>query len=138
MFGLEDSPGVTAATRFVVWSIALATSIVAAHYARLTSGERVPSLALWGVSCEAFGWFLHQLYYWLWWRAKLKGNDMIFEAMQDVRSLTSLSLVFVIVGAVLILSPFLQRRVGRFWPVAAACSVVTLFLIGYGDIKWGR
>ena len=136
LFGLEDAPAITAATRFTVWSVALATSIVAAHYAIRTSGERIPALAMWGVSCEAFGWFIHQCYYWLWWRTKIKGDEQAFEALQDIRSITTLSLAFVIIGAVLIISPFLQKRFGPLWPVTAALSLVTLWLIGYGDVKW--
>ena len=86
MFGLEETPGVTAASRFVVWSVALATAIITAHYAMRTSGERVPAMAMWGVSCEALGWFIHQSFYWLWWRAKALGNDTLFEALEDIRN----------------------------------------------------
>lgn len=135
-FALENAPAITAATRFTVWSVALATCIITAHYAIRTSGERVPSLAMWGVSCEAAGWFIHQFYYWLWWRAKGTDNELLFEALQDIRSVTSISLVFVVVGAVLIISPFMQRRFGPFWPIAAISIVMVIWLVGYGDIKW--
>jgi len=134
--GLDDLPATTAAMRFLVWSIALATAIVSAHYAMRTPGKVIPARAMWGVSCEAFGWFIHQFYYWLWWRAKGKGQDNLFEALQDIRSITSISLVFVVIGAVLIISPFLEKRFGVYWPLPAAFGICVLWLVGFGDIKW--
>ena len=136
MDALEATPELTAAFRFVIWALALATAIVAVHYARRTSGERVPPAPLWGIAIEAVGWFGHQFYYWLWWRAKAHGNTDLLQALSEIRHITSFFLLFVVVGVILIVSPFLKSRFGSAWPAVAVASVAGLWLIGWGDASW--
>ena len=136
MDALEATPALTAAFRFLIWSLALATAIVAAHYARRTEGSKVPAMPLWGLSIEAVGWFGHQFYYWLWWRAKSHDNAELLQSLQEIRHVTSLFLLLVVLGVILIVSPFLKSRVGSAWPAVAVASVVALWLIGWGDASW--
>ena len=136
MDALEATPGLTASFRFVIWSVALATAIVAWHYAQRTSGEFVPRLPLYGLAIESLGWSAHQFYYWLWWRSIARDNIELQAALSEIRHITSFFLLFVVVGAILVISPFLKLRTGAFWPAIAAFCAVALWLIGWGDASW--
>ena len=133
---LERTPEITAAIRFVVFACALATSIVAFHYARVTSGLNVPRLPLYGLAVESAGMCGLYAYYWLKWRYTAWTDHDVLAAMGDIRHLTSFFMILIIIGGAMIISPFLKRWLGGWWPVGAFAVIIMLLGLGYGDASW--
>ena len=133
---LERTPEITAAIRFAVFACALATCIVSLHYARATSGVNVPSLPLYGLSVESAGVCGLYGYYWLKWRYTSWNDYEVLSAMADIRHVTSFFMILIVIGGAMIISPFLKRWLGGWWPVGAGAVILMLSGLGYGDATW--
>ena len=130
------SPDLNSAFRFLAWSMAFATAIVTAHYARRTSGHFVPAVTLWGATIYHVGLGLHQMYYWSIWRSRGDADVDLTEMLLSVRHFTSACLVIMVIGGVMMMQPLLRHYAGQYWPFAGVLGVSILWAIGYGDARW--
>jgi len=122
-----------AAFRFMVWTVALAAAIVLAHYRHHTPVPEM-KVRLLGAVIVKLSLAVHQCYYWLSWR---HNTDVeIQTALESIRHITSVALVGIVIGNVLIMQPLFTKYAGRWWWPAGLACLVALWAIGYGDAKW--
>lgn len=130
-------PEVVAAVRFVAWSLEFACSLVVAHYVvslirwpdyRLGNRTRVRVSVGLGIKC--CGWGLHQLYWWAWQMAMLRGRQDLKMAMEAWAEVTLIAYALVFVGESLVLSPYAQHLAGRWWPLLLICLLACLSMVG--------
>lgn len=136
MIDFAASPDLNSSFRFLAWSMALATAIVTAHYARRTSWHFVPAVTLWGATVYHVGVGLHQMYYWAIWRSRGDADSGLTEALLSVRHFTWLCLVIMVIGGVMMMQPLFRYYAGKYWPFAGVLGVIILWAIGYGDARW--
>lgn len=119
--------------RFVVWSSTLATVFVASHwYFIIERKYRIPIIGLIG---KAIGWTIHQRWYLDSWLLFSSGNMVAHAEFEQSKWIIYGSEALIVASTVLILSPYLEARLGRLWAVFGAGIVgslmVTGFLLGY-------
>ena len=121
------------AFRFMMWATSLGTAIVVGHYAWLNPAVRVPSI---GVTIEALSWAVHQYYYWVRWVAA--GDESSSQAFFKLGPpVPTICVTMAAVGAVLVMSPFLETVAGRWWPLLGYGALIALWGIGYGvAVTW--
>lgn len=130
------------AMRFALWAATLGTAIIAGHWAWRHTEWR---MACTGIALKAFGWSVHQFYWfqsWISFQSKelaITAGDQAavdywqaaYEASAGWRWITVASEFLIIFATVLLVSVYLEARVGRFWPVAGIALVGALFGTGY-------
>jgi hypothetical protein len=62
--------------------------------------------------------------------------DINSSLLLSVRHFTSLCLVIMVIGGVMMMQPLFRYYAGKYWPVAGVLGVIILWAIGYGDARW--
>lgn len=115
--------------RFVVWSSTLATVFVAAHwYFVIEKKYRIPIVGLIG---KAIGWTIHQRWYLDSWLLFSSGNLVEHAAFQESKWIIYGAETLIVASTVLILSPYLEARLGRLWSIFGGGIVGALMTIGF-------
>lgn len=126
-------PDLASAFRFMIWATSLGTAIIVGHYAWRNPAVRVPSI---GVAIEALSWTLHQYYYWVRWVGNGDTSDHV-SFFKIGPLVPTMCITVASIGAVLVMSPFLETVVGRWWPVLGYGALIALWGIGYGvAVTW--
>ena len=120
--------------RFVVWASCIGGGIISVHW-YLT--ETVYRKAALGLAVHWFGWGAHQFYWWLSSTSKLKWletkavEDMIrHQEIYAERWIASYLEIILIVTFPLIVSMWLEHRLGRYWWAGGIALCVALTLTG--------
>ena len=134
---LMIDPEVTGAYRFMAAAGAVGVSILTLNYAiRIDPRYCGHRLALVGWAIEALGVAIHQGYYWVWWLLRDVRPDGL-AAWQSYRDVTSLALLLIAIGWVLVAAPYLMRLFGtRFWWIGGGGIVGALWIAGWSFARW--
>ncbi len=115
------------AMRFTVWASTVATAIIAGHWVYHFNKVRMPVL---GVLGKALGWTVHQSYWFQSWLAYSSGNLALHAWFQQYKWIVWAAEVLIVASTMLLLSPYLEARLGKYWGVYAASIVAFLMALG--------
>lgn len=115
------------ALRFLVWSSTVATAVVVGHWVYRYKSFRVAGSGIFG---KAIGWTIHQFYWFQSWLAFSSGNLALHKFIQSHKWIVFASEVIIVASTMLVLSPYLEARLGKYWGVYASAIVALLMVIG--------
>lgn len=133
---LRDNPDLTASFRFLVAASAQGIALMTLNYAlRIEQRYRGHRLALVGWAIESQAIAVHQGYYWIWW-LMLGSNPDALAGWKEYRSVTSVSLVLMALGWILVASPYFVELSGRWWWALGLGVGFAIWALGYGFALW--
>lgn len=130
-----------AAVRFTALSLMAAKGMLALNIAvHIDSGKTIAEQFPWfhrsrrrvfcGMTLVSFAWAIHQAYWWLWQLGVVYNHTELQAVLQSTTTIIVAMYAMIFVGCVLVMSGWLESRVGRWWPAVAVASVCGLLALG--------